>query len=173
MADNHSRLLKKARHAFKTGERGRAAYLIDRILKRTSTTAARGSCSIANTAAANPSRSSSASSPSSTTRKSWNCYKVKPVLLYDDHCGAGSSARTSKRWTMLLPISPYRQPKYQRKHRRNPHPPVIPPRSLPAESRRCQQRQLPGLPASLHPPQNRQNHQPKSAGSSPKSPRKA
>jgi pilus assembly protein CpaE len=33
VADNHSRLLKKARHAFKTGERGRAAYMIDRILK--------------------------------------------------------------------------------------------------------------------------------------------
>jgi len=33
VAENHSRLLKKARHAFKTGERGRAAYLINRILK--------------------------------------------------------------------------------------------------------------------------------------------
>jgi pilus assembly protein CpaE len=33
VADNHTRLLKKARRAFKTGERGRAAYLIDRILK--------------------------------------------------------------------------------------------------------------------------------------------
>lgn len=34
MAENHNRLLKKARQAFKAGERGRAAHLIDRILQQ-------------------------------------------------------------------------------------------------------------------------------------------